>query len=130
MISILSTASSRALHIGVCNGGYFPVALVGYPVEATTEVWNEPDSHGLATFLESLGAQQSPWVGDLNWSSLDGEITLSVRCTALGSVTFKVVLSGMLGAPEAWTVSAGLEAGFGDLERIALSAKGLSSGAE
>lgn len=125
MITIRSTASDRALQIGELNGAFFPVWLIGYAIEAHTELWAEHDAPSLFDFLKGLGARSRPWDGELAWNSLEGDMGLVVTCSALGAVTFGVKLSGMPGAPEQWTARAGIETGFGELERIALSAEGL-----
>ena len=125
VITIRSTASNRVLQIGEPSGSFFPVKLTGYSVAANTQLWSEMDAPELAFFLTNLGEHRVPWKGALTWASLEGDLGLSVTCTALGSVTFQVELRGLPGAPEEWSVQVGIETGLGELERLAIEAKGL-----
>jgi Family of unknown function (DUF6228) len=125
LINIRSTASNRVFQIGKLNGHSFPIALSGYPISVHTQLWTEMDAPELAAFFMTLGKQQTPWKSALTWSSLEGDLSLSVTCTALGCVTFQVELSGLLGAPEEWRIQAGIETGLGDLDRLAREAEEL-----
>lgn len=125
LVTIRSTASNRVLQIGEPSGSFFPVELVGYSVTAHTQLWSEMDAPDLAFFFANLGEHRVPWKGALTWASLEGDLGLSVTCTALGSVIFQVKLRGLPGAPEEWSVQVGIETGLGELERLAIEAKGL-----
>ena len=107
------------------KGNFFPVELSGYSVSAHTQLWSEMDAPELADFFFDLGKQKTPWKGALKWASLEGDLGLSVTCTALGSVTFQVTLRGLPGAPEEWSVQVGIEIGLGELERLASEAERL-----
>lgn len=127
LVTIRSTASNRVFQIGEPSGSFFPVELTGYSVAANAQLWSEMDAPELAFFFVSLGEHRVPWKGALTWASLEGDLGLSVTCTALGSVTFQVKLRGLPGAPEEWSVQVGIETGLGELERLAIEAKGLAS---
>lgn len=118
VLSIRSIASNRELAIGKGRDGYLVVELTGHRVTAVTEVWVEVDAPGLVHFLAELGHLEQPWVGERTWSSIERDLDLSVSCTALGAVTFRVRIAGLSGAPEAWEVAVGIETEFGQLQRI------------
>ncbi|MDD1607801.1 MAG: DUF6228 family protein, partial [Methylococcaceae bacterium] len=92
-------------------------------VSASTEVWAYTDANGLNEFFQELGCLERPWQGQRSWASIEGEFSLSATCTSLGNVTFHVTLFGLQGAPEEWSVQAGLETDFGQLEQIAKHVK-------
>jgi hypothetical protein len=125
LIELHSTASDRCLVIGKMQGPLFPVELSGSPVTARTQLWVEYDAPELAGFLQQLGAQREPWSGEKVWNSLEGDLSLVVTCSITGVVTILVSLSGSPGSSEAWTVTAGIDLGFGELERIARHSEGL-----
>ncbi|MFI8615383.1 DUF6228 family protein [Acidovorax sp. NPDC077693] len=125
MLSIKSTSSNRELQIRRGQGGYFIVEILGHRVAAQTEVWIDDDAPSLGRFFTDLGAKKAPWNSALEWGSLEGDLYFSVTCTSLGSVTFDIRLEGMPGAPEKWSVHAGLETEFGQLTRIASEAQEL-----
>lgn len=126
LLAVRSTTSNRALHIGGARGNSIPVKLTGFPVTADTEVWFETgDVAALADFFAELGQMQSPWQGAKIWESLEGDFQLSVTCSSLGAVLFRVELRGLQGAPEEWHVDVGIESEFGQLEQLAKEAEGL-----
>lgn len=125
MLCIHSTSSNRELRIRRGQGGYFIVEILGHRVSALTEVWIDEDAPHLGRFLAALGATESPWEGSREWKSLESDLEFSVTCTPLGNVTFDILLSGMPGAPEEWSVQVGLETEFGQLSRIANEAEEL-----
>jgi hypothetical protein len=125
LITVRSTASDRVLHIGDVEDVLFPVTLSGYPVTTRTQLWVEYDAPELAAFLQDMGRLERPWSGAKVWNSLEGDLRLSVTCSLLGAVTFDVTLSGAPGSPEAWSVTAGIQTGLGELERIGRESEGL-----
>lgn len=127
MITIRSTSSNRVLEIGALTGSFFPVSLSGHSASSHIQLWTETDAPELASFFQSLGQHKTPWKGTLAWASLEGDLSLFVTCTALGSVTFQVKLRGLPGASEEWSVQAGIETGLGELERLASEAEGLKT---
>lgn len=83
-------------------------------------VWNETgDAASLTNFFLTLGEQQRPWQGQRTWESLEGDFNLTVTCSSLGAITFRVELRGLQGAPEEWRVIVGIEFEFGQLARLA-----------
>jgi hypothetical protein len=126
LLAIRSTTSNRALHIGGARGSSIPVRLTGFPVTADTEVWFETgDVTALTNFFAELGQMQCPWQGVKRWESLEGDFRLSVTCSSLGAILFRVELRGLQGAPEEWHVDVGIESEFGQLEQLAKEAEGL-----
>ncbi len=125
MLSIHSTSSGRELCIRRGHDGYFLAELQGHHVTALAEVWIDDDPQSLGRFLSELGDLDHPWVGQREWSSLEGDLVFAITCTSLGAVTFNVQLAGFTGAPEEWHVAVGIETEFGQLTRIGLQAKEL-----
>lgn len=125
MLTIASTTSTRCLHIHRAQPDCLYVALSGEQVTASTSIWLNEDADDAASFSDffrELGAQQTPWQGERQWQSTEGDFTLTVRCSALGAVYFQVVLKGLQGAPEEWQVTVGIESELGQLARIAAEA--------
>jgi hypothetical protein len=105
------------------KGDSFYIELKGFDVSASTEVWAYTDAYGLNEFFQELGCLERPRQGQRSWASIEGEFSLSATCTLLGNVTFHVTLFGLQGTPEEWSIEAGLETEFGQLEQIAKHAK-------
>lgn len=121
MFTIHSTASSRELVFWDFRNDYFRVELKG-EVSATLDVYAYTDALGLSRFFAELAGCDRPWNGERSWSSLEGEFFISAICSSTGNVLFTVKLSGLPGAPEEWSVSAGIESELGQLAQIARSA--------
>lgn len=122
VLSIHSTSSRRELVVSGHRDEYFHVELKGFELSAETDIWVYTDANGLNNFLQGLGALVSPWQGERSWAAIEGDFSLYATCTSLGSVTLRVELRGLQGAPEAWRVQAGLVLEFGQLEQIAEAA--------
>lgn len=119
MIIIRSCSSNRELNISRKSDSSLLIELAGYPVSAQVEVWAETgDAAGLHAFLADLGKQERPWSGVREWQAIEGDFRLAVTCNAIGNVHFDVEMRGLQGAPEAWTVTAGIDYELGRLERL------------
>jgi hypothetical protein len=128
LLTIHSSNSSRTLLLEATAGSYLTARLEGHEVSGCVEVWVETgDVAGLAAFFGELGRLEKPWTGARSWGSLESDLSVSVTCTSLGAVTFRVSMSGMPGAPEEWRLQAGIETEFGQLARLAMEADALGS---
>ncbi len=123
ILSIHSTSSGRELVFSCCRDEYFHVALKGVEVSAEAEIWAYTDADGLKNMFPDLGSLASPWHGEHSWTSIEGDFSLTATCTSLGNVTLRVEFRGLQGAPEEWRVQAGLVLDFGQMEKLAKSAK-------
>ncbi len=86
-------------------------------------VWESQYVSALNTFFQELAGFKTAWQGVRTWESLERELTLSATCSALGHVTFEVILRHLTGSPEDWQVEFGLETELGQLEKIAKGAE-------
>ena len=125
--SIRSTSSDRELVFRAETEETFHVELLGTEVAASRLVWAYTDAGGLLALFKEIGSLQRPWAGAKSWESLEGEFCLSAICSALGTVLFKVQLSGLLGSPEEWHVTAGLTFELGQLSGLAQLASAVLS---
>jgi hypothetical protein len=119
MFSINSVKSDRVLIFSHRVGEFFRAELKGHDLSASIKVSTYTDNDGLNQLFQELGSSERPWQGEKSWSSLEGEFTLSATCSSLGVVCFYVSLRAFPGAPEEWSVEAGLETEFGQLAKIA-----------
>ena len=123
LFSIHSNSSDRELaFLSSGKDDYFTVQLRGSSLQATQRVYAYTDRSGLARLFARLSACERPWSGEERWESLEGEFSLSARCSSLGIVTFLVAILGLEGAPEEWRVSASLTTELGQLPNIAAGA--------
>ena len=128
LFSIRSSSSDRELAFLSLDGDHFTVELRGSALQATHAVWAYTDAKGLANLFARLGSYERPWSSEERWESLEGEFSLSARCSPLGHVDFSVHLHGSQGAPEEWQLTAVLTTELGQLPKIAASASGFFSG--
>lgn len=113
-VSIHSNSSQRELIFKDHKGEYFSVELCG-DVSAKVNVWIYVDESLLVKYFEQLSKLEKPWVGNIEWCSIEGEFSLSASCSSLGNVLFEITMRGIHGAPEEWFVKAGLTSEFGQL---------------
>lgn len=119
---IKSSTSDLTLMLSDINGDYFKVTLKSFHLNTTREVYAYTDGDGFAKMFERLASYNKPWAGEEIWESLEGEFKLSANCSTLGQVTFKINLSYM-GCSEEWSVETDLLYEFGQLEKLAKSAR-------
>jgi hypothetical protein len=122
MFVIRSNASDRQVRFLDRSGDEFIVEIEGRGVTATQWVSAFTDSQGLASWMDSLAANDLPWKGTTSWATLEGEFQIDATCTPSGAVTFTVTLSGLPGSDEEWRVSAGIASEVGQLPALAQAA--------
>lgn len=123
MFVIHSNSSDREVRFLDRRGDEFIVELAGRGVAATQWVSAFTDSKGLARWMEELASNERPWKGAKSWTTLEGEFEISATCTAGGTVTFRVTLTGLPGSIEEWRVSAGIGSELGQLPALAQAAR-------
>jgi hypothetical protein len=104
------------------DGDYFTIELKGSAVQAAYAVWAYTDATGLADLFARLASYERPWNGDERWESIEGEFSLSARCSSLGEVLFSVRICGLQGASEEWQVSVAIATELGKLPKVAAGA--------
>jgi hypothetical protein len=125
--SIKSSASDRELVFVLPRPDYFNVELRGVSLSATRKVYAYTDAKGLSSLFSKLAATGRPWTGAERWQSLEGEFSISAQCSALGHVSFAVVIRDQFGGPEEWSVSACITTDLGQLSRLATDAQSFFS---
>ena len=118
-LTIRSTESDRELVLSQYQNKRMRVDLRGASVSAFADIWIYTDAPDLNRFIQELGQFERPWHGELSWSSVEGDFSLSATCTSLGAVEFRIELRAAQGEPEEWRVKAGLVLEFGQLPKIA-----------
>ena len=121
MFSIRSTTSNRELAFSDNNGYSFVIELKGFNISASAEVL-ALDAIGLEQFFDTVGKVERPWLGELAWASMEEDFTLSVSCTPLGNVVFRIEINQLPGAAEEWRVNVGIATELGQLAEIGKSA--------
>ena len=117
MFSINSTLSSNELVFSSLKNEYFQVELKG-EVTGSIRVWAYTDIKELRGFFRALAKAKKPWEGKQSWVSIEEEFSISVTCSPLGKIVFKVSLWDSPGDPEEWKIQSGLVSEFGQLQRI------------
>jgi hypothetical protein len=126
-LSIKSNASDRELVLLSPRPNYFVVELRGVTLSAVRKVCAYTDAKGLSSLFSRLAAIGRPWVGVESWQSLEGGFSISAQCSALGHVSFSVVIRDQFGGPEEWSVSACITTDLGQLSRLATDAQSFFS---
>jgi hypothetical protein len=121
VFSIKSSSSSRELVFSAYEDGYFLVELKG-EVAAAINVWAYTDALALRDLFQELAELQRPWQGSKSWGSVEGELSISATCSALGEVVFSIALQQRSGSSEDWRIQAGLVTELGQLPSIAKGA--------
>jgi hypothetical protein len=127
--AIRSCTSDRSLQVSEAGHESFTAELLGTGLSATLRVSTHTDAEGLSLFFGRLASQEQPWHGIESWESLEGEFRIMASCSSLGEVHFEVGLRFLQGAPEEWSLSAGLLTELGQLPIIARNAALFFSGA-
>ncbi len=124
MFSIHSVNSDRELVFRDYQEDCYIVDLRGADCSASVQVWDSPAGRHLNEFFHELAETGLPWQGERVWESQEMEMKLTVTCSHLGQVTFRIRLCSHLGSEEEWQVQAGITSELGQLERMAKEANG------
>jgi len=112
-----------------CQDEQLRVNLKGAEISASAHVSIFTDAGDLNRYFQELGKLERPWPGERSWASIEEDFLLSVTCTSLGIVAFRVELRGAQGAPEGWWVKAGILLELGQLPQIARKSNAFFSAA-
>lgn len=124
---IKSANSDLILKLSEKNDQGYTVSLQSQHLYAVREVYAYGyaacASYGLADLIENLALQEQPWNDEKSWESLEWEFKLIATCSALGHVTFKIILSKEPDSGEDWSVKADLLYEFGQLKELSKAAR-------
>jgi len=95
------------------------VELRGTGIYAVREIYCPLGSSEFTQFFSQLASYERPWPDIEQCTSLEGDLSISARCSALGVVTFSISIHGLLGVPEEWQLSSDLASELGQLPKIA-----------
>ena len=121
--SIKSAITDKELRFFGANVYCFSVELRGTEIHAVREVNCPIGASEFARYFSGLAAHAGPWPGAEGCESLEGDFSLSARCSALGVVTFDVAIHGPFGIPEEWKLSSKLTSELGQLPGMASAAR-------
>ncbi|MCL2297882.1 MAG: DUF6228 family protein [Proteobacteria bacterium] len=122
-ITICSSLSSRKAVISYEGNEHLKVQIEGFDINITKEIWLYTDADALNQFFQKLGSKDSKWDGCIEWKSVEGDFSISVTCSALGKIAFRVAIEGLQGNSEAWNAQINIEADFGILKEVARQSK-------
>jgi hypothetical protein len=95
--------------------------------DVATRVRRGHQSDGLADYFASLATNWKGWSGPCDWTSLEGDLSLSAESHRTGHIHFHVHLNH--GAPPYWELDFGLGVEAGELERLAEEARAFEQSA-
>lgn len=120
-----SSYPSSKLSFSNFSQDYFDVTLETPSLKATKRVfvYHYRSSNGFVEFFEELASGQCPWEGTRSWETLEGELTLSAKCSALGTVVLQVVLLNETAEQDSWSVTCTMYFDSGALSEFARQAR-------
>jgi hypothetical protein len=113
---IESAQDQAALELSSLDASFYLANLRSRGVSGTTRVGTYM-SQGLGDLFIQFANNWKGWQGPKDWTSLEGELSLSARSDNLGHVFVNVRLRE--GAPARWTLEAVLVLGAGLLSNLA-----------
>ena len=119
LLLIKSSSSIRELTFYAVRENYFTVEFRSPELRAIREVYTYTDPYGLPNFLARIAAHNGPWPGSDDWSSLEGDFSISATCDRLGHVLFSLSIHDEFGALEQWRASWSITAELGQLPKLA-----------
>ena len=102
MLTLRSVASDQQIHLHSLRDDEFTLDVSGNGISASQRIYAGPDGNPPQYFFQELGAQLAPWSGQLQYESLDLDLSLTATCTAPGIVTLQVEMRPNMGASDAW----------------------------
>ncbi|WP_374500664.1 DUF6228 family protein [Pseudoxanthomonas sp.] len=117
--SIKSTTTDKELRFFGIGEYVFSVELRGTGIYAVREIYCPLGSSEFTQFFLRLASYERPWPDIEQCTSLEGDLSISARCSALGVVTFSISIHGLFGVPEEWQLSSDLTSELGQLPKIA-----------
>jgi len=101
---------------------YLRVSLKDKDIAASSAKIYIYEPHSLASFFEDLAANWKGWEGVKEWSSVEGDFSLSSTSDALGHIVMKVTLKSGLYEDD-WCVKAVINIDAGQLDEISWKLK-------
>ena len=120
--SIKSVRSDSELVFDDYDGDHFTVQLVGSELSASLRVWGYTDCQPLVEMLAYLASLRADWSSPAEWSSIESEFAMKIRCDSWGHVLVAVHMQRVRGGPEDWKLDAEIETELGQLPKIASNA--------
>jgi hypothetical protein len=116
---IKSAQDGTVLELFDRASGYFSARFEGPTCHGIAKVYEYEPVH-LKAFFANLAADWKGWKGKREWSSLEGELSLSATIDTTGHITLSVrIRSGPY--PFDWSLFAALLLEAGQLDRISAS---------
>ena len=118
--SIRSTSSERELFFfDPPTEDGFSVAYRSHDLQASCGIYQFKQYRGIAVLLSRLASFKQPWSGVEQWSSPEGEFSLSAKCSPSSIVTFIFVIARPPGISEEWRLVASLTSERAQLRDLA-----------
>ena len=121
--TIKSTATDKELRLSGPGEYEFTVELQGTEIYAIQRIYCPLGSSEFTQFFARLASYERPWSATEHCASLEGDFSLSARCSAVGIVTFSISILRQFGGPEEWKLTCDLDTELGQLPRIASQAR-------
>ena len=107
--AVLSYDGEETLHVSIKSA-----ALC-----ATKQVWLYTDGAELNSFFQMLGEKTASWRDVLSWQSVEQDFVISVTCSPLGQIDFKIILHEQCNGDESWHMQLVIRNDFSALPGIA-----------
>jgi hypothetical protein len=118
--TIKSVRSDAELAFVERQGDYFTVVIRGSQLSATHRVWGYTDCDFLVQGLNRLAREPIGFNETFTWDSIEGDLSLGIRCDKLGHVLVQVELQERGG--EDWHLKCEIETELGQLPTLAADA--------
>jgi hypothetical protein len=118
-ISICSSLSNRKIVMFYDGNEVLKIQVEGFDINIIKEVWLYTDAEALNNFFQELGGKNATWDGYVEWKSVEEDFSISVACSPLGKIAFRIVLIGLQGDSEEWSAQMNIESDFSILEKVA-----------
>jgi hypothetical protein len=123
-LRLISASDGAVLEFAEINSSYFRVTFSSLGLDASVRV-SSYLSGGFWEFFAEIAAEWKGWSGTRDWSSLEGELTLSATSDRGGHITLTAVLLNQ--QPFTWRLEGQVVLEAGQLERIAKDAREFAS---
>ena len=117
-VIIKSADSSASLVFSDIEGDYFTARFLSPELNVSKRVWGYTDCELLVDLFEYLAQEWKGWDGEKNWSSLEGEFSVSCSADKKGHVHLRLKFKQHEGR-EPWAAEPSLNLEAGMLEGVA-----------
>ena len=118
-----SSDSDATLRFGPIEDDYIAVSLSASSYSGRHRTYLHTDAPHIASFFSEAAENWRNWDGVREWSSLEGDVQLTLEADRLGHITLKVRIIGDSGGRDPWQLTATLALEAGQLEGIANDAR-------